>query len=52
MSAVDKIISQLPIGKEAASKKEQYIELISELLERCTDIDTLDLVYRILAKNI
>ena len=51
MSALDKIISQLPIGKDAASKKEEYKELISQLLERCIDIDTLDLVYRILAKS-
>jgi hypothetical protein len=35
---------------ESYMTKEQYIELISQLAERCTDIDTLDLVYRILAK--
>ena len=32
--------------------KEQYMELIGQLLDRCTDIDTLDLVYRMLAKSI
>ena len=31
--------------------KEQYIALIKQLLERCNDLDNLDLVYRILAKS-
>ena len=45
------LFSELEGWKDAMTK-EQYIELIGQLLERCTDIDTLDLVYRMLAKSI
>jgi hypothetical protein len=31
--------------------KEQYIKEILELLEKCTDIPTIDLVYQILVKK-
>ena len=34
-----------------AMTKEPYMELIKQLLERCNDLDNLDLVYRILAKS-
>lgn len=32
--------------------KEQYIELINQMLEKCTDIDKLELVYKISGKLI
>jgi hypothetical protein len=41
-----------PDGRSTNMTKEQYIALINQLLERCADLDTLDLAYRILAKNI
>ena len=37
--------------RSAIMQKDQYIELINQLLEKCTDIDTLDLVYKILART-
>ena len=37
MSAIDKIISQLPIGKEAASKKEEYIDKIIQVTDKLTE---------------
>ena len=36
---------------EFTMSKEQYIELIMQLLEHCNNIDKLDLVYRLLTKN-
>jgi len=32
--------------------KEQYIEKIVELLEKCNDISLLDLVYKLLNKSV
>lgn len=52
MSAIDKIISQLPMGNGAASKKEEYIEKIVKKLELCNDIPLLDLIEKLLAKNL
>ena len=34
-----------------AMNKEQYAELIMQLVDRCNNLDTLDMVYRILAKS-
>ena len=34
-----------------AMTKQQYMEMIIQLLEQCTNTDKLDLVYRILAKS-
>jgi hypothetical protein len=31
--------------------KEEYVTEISKLLEKCTDISTLDLIYQILVKK-
>jgi hypothetical protein len=32
--------------------KDQYIELINQLLESCNDIDALDLIYKIAASTV
>ena len=33
-------------------KKEVYIKMICDLMERCNDISLLDLIYKILAKSL
>ena len=52
MSALDKIISQIPAAQEAISQKEEYIEKITELLKACNDIPLLDLIHKLLAKSL
>lgn len=32
--------------------KEQYIELINQLLESCNDLDVLDLIYKVTANTV
>lgn len=32
--------------------KEQYIELINQLLENCNDLDVLDLIYKVTANTV
>ena len=32
--------------------KEQYIELINQLLEKCNDLDAIDMIYRITATTV
>jgi len=39
-------------GMETGMDKEKYIELINQLLEKCNDIDTLDLIYKIAASTV
>lgn len=38
-------------GVHMADQKERYIEEIMELLEKCNDIDLLDLIFKILCKS-
>lgn len=35
-----------------SNKKEHYIKEIVELLEKCNDIDLLDLIFKILCKGV
>jgi hypothetical protein len=40
-----------PGGKENSTMKEEYILKITELLERCNDIQLLDLIHQLLQKS-
>ena len=49
MSALDKIISQLPIGKEAASKKEEYIDKIIQVADKLTEAQV-EYIYHLISQ--
>jgi hypothetical protein len=50
MSAINGLIKQIA-GEAAAWQKEDYINSITELLNECSNINVLDLIYQLLQKS-